>query len=155
ARVLDRVERDGAFADILLEAEEGMAPRDHALATEIVLGTLRWQRRLDAALQRHSRRALRSLDQRGPTALRNTAYQILFLSRVPAFAAVQEGVSLASARPAVRGFVNAVLRALLRAGPKESAAPELDPLEALAIECSFPTWVARRWAERFGRDEAR
>jgi len=157
-RVLERVERDAAYADLALEAELGrrrLGPRDAALATELVFGTLRWQRYLDWILAPHSRRRLAALDPRVRVLLRVTAYQLAFLERVPPFAAVNDAVSLARGRPGVAEYVNAVLRAFARRGVRErEPAPPRDPLEALATRCSFPTWLATRWVARFGREEA-
>ena len=160
ARTLERVAVDDAFADLVLDAEltaRRLAPRDAALATEVVYGTLRWQRYLDWILAPHSRRRLASLDARVLAILRMTVYQIVFLERVPAFAAVSDAVSLArqGAKPGVAEFVNAVLRAFSRRGEAErEPPPPADPLDALALRCSFPTWLAVRWSERYGIDEA-
>jgi 16S rRNA (cytosine967-C5)-methyltransferase len=160
ARVLTRVETEGAFADLALEAEidrAGAGPRDAALATELVYGTLRWQRYLDWILAPHSRRPLPRLDPRPRALLRMTAYQLVHLERIPPFAAVDDAVSLARQRerPGVPEFVNAVLRSFTRRGARERepAAPA-DPVEALAVRGSFPTWLARRWVGRYGLDEA-
>jgi len=156
--VLERVESNGAFADLALAAEldRRRAPtRDAALATELVYGTLRWQRYLDWVLQPHANRALARLDPRVRVLLRVTAYQIAFLARVPAFAAVNDAVTLAAGAPGTAGFVNAVLRSFARRGARErEPRPPRDPLEALATRCSFPTWLAGRWVGRYGLDEA-
>jgi 16S rRNA (cytosine967-C5)-methyltransferase len=158
ARVLERVESDGAFADLALDAElqrQRLAPRDVALATELVFGTLRWQRYLDWILAPHSRRRLPALDPRVRVLLRVTAYQIAFLERVPAFAAVHDAVTLARGAPGVAEYVNAVLRAFCRRGAAErEPPPPRDPLEALATRASFPTWLAARWVTRYGAEEA-
>jgi len=156
--VLERVETDASFADSVLEAElsrRRLEPRDAALATELAYGTLRWQRYLDWILAPHSRRRLEALDARVRVLLRMTAYQIAFLERVPAFAAVNDAVTLAPRAPGVSAFVNAVLRSFARRGARERepAAPR-DPGDALATRCSFPTWVAERWVARYGREEA-
>jgi 16S rRNA (cytosine967-C5)-methyltransferase len=159
ARVLERVETDGAFADLALDAElrrgHPLATRDVALATELVFGTLRWQRYLDWILAPHSRRRLPTLDPRVRVLLRVAAYQIAFLERVPAFAAVHDAVTLARGAPGVAEYVNAVLRAFSRRGAAERE-PTLprDPLEALATRASFPTWLAARWVARYGPAEA-
>jgi 16S rRNA (cytosine967-C5)-methyltransferase len=158
ARVLERVETDGAFADLALDAElrrRALPVRDVALATELILGTLRWQRYLDWILAPHSRRRLPALDPRVRVLLRLTAYQLAFLERVPAFAAVNDAVTLAHGAPGVAEYVNAVLRAFARRGvaEREPALPR-DPLEALATRCSFPTWLAARWLARYGAEEA-
>jgi 16S rRNA (cytosine967-C5)-methyltransferase len=159
ARVLERVETDAAFADLALDAElerRALAPRDRALATELVYGALRWQRYLDWIVQPHSRRRLERLDPRVRIALRLAAYQIVFLERVPAFAAVSDAVSLARSTPGVAEFVNAVLRSFARRGARErEPAPPADPVEALAVRGSFPTWLAARWCARYGPEEAR
>jgi 16S rRNA (cytosine967-C5)-methyltransferase len=160
ARVLERVESEGAFADLALDGELSRAavgPRDSGLATELVFGTLRWQRYLDWILAPHSRRRLESLDPRARMLLRMTAYQLAFLERIPPFAAVDDAVSLARqhAKPGVPEFVNAVLRSFVRRGARErEPAPPRDPVEALALRCSFPTWLAERWVARYGTDDA-
>jgi 16S rRNA (cytosine967-C5)-methyltransferase len=156
--VLERVETDASFADHALEAEltsRRLDPRDAALATELVYGTLRWQGYLDWILAPHSRRRLASLDPRVRVLLRMTAYQIAFLERVPAFAAVNDAVTLAPRSPGVSAFVNAVMRSFARRGARErEPAPPRNPIDALAARCSFPAWIVERWVVRYGRDEA-
>ena len=158
AHALERVEASADFADVALEgalATRQLSPRDVALATELVYGTLRWQRYLDWILGPHSRRRLESLDARVRVLLRMAAYQVAFLERVPSFAAVNDAVALAPRTPGVKAFVNAVLRAFARRGARErEPRPPRDPLDALATRCSFPTWIAERWVARFGREEA-
>jgi 16S rRNA (cytosine967-C5)-methyltransferase len=159
ARVLERVLVDQAYADLALDAELGRAdlsPRDRGLATELVYGTLRWQRYLDWILAPHSKRPLDELDPRPLVLLRMTAYQIACLERVPTFAAVNDAVSLIGrARPGVSAFVNAVLRAFARRGVRErEPRPPSDPIDALATRCSFPTWLATRWISRYGMADA-
>ena len=160
ARVLTRVSEEGAFADLALEAEidrDQLDARDAALATEIALGVLRWQRWLDALMAPHSRRPLERLDPPVLTALRMAVYQLAFLDRVPARAAVHDAVELVKprARPGVAEFVNAVLRSFARGGSAGPGPPlPADPLERLAVRCSFPTWLCARWVARFGEREA-
>jgi len=157
-RVLCRVEEDRAFADLALEAalERAKLPaRDRALTTEIVYGTLRWQRRLDWILAPHSRRRLDRLDPWVRNLLRLTAYQLQFLYKVPAYAAVNDAVALAKRRAhgEAAPFLNAVLRSLTRSGGSLPPPPE-DRAEDIATRLSFPSWLAHRWAQRFGLDDA-
>ena len=158
ARALERVATDGAFADLALDAEiaeKRLSPRDAALATELVFGTLRWQRYLDWILAPHVKRRLASLDTRVLVLLRLTAYQLAFLEHVPSFAAVDDAVTLARGKPGVAELVNAVLRSFARRGARErEPAPPRDPIDALATRCSFPTWLAARWVDRYGREDA-
>src|SRR5262249_51697976 len=114
ARVLERVLVDRAYADLALDGELGrrrLSLRDVALATELVYGTLRWQRYLDWILAPHSRRNFERLDPGTRVLLRMTAYQIVFLDRVPAFAAVSDAVTLArgACPPGAAGSVTAML----------------------------------------------
>jgi 16S rRNA (cytosine967-C5)-methyltransferase len=155
--VLLRVERDRAFADLALGhalTRAGLDARDAALTSEIVYGTLRWRRHLDWRLAPHCARPLAALDPWVRALLRLTAYQVLFLDRVPGWAAVDEAVSLARHKGG-RGpadFVNAVLRSLTR----NLAAPPLpaDPVQALGTRLSFPDWITARWLERLGPRDA-
>jgi 16S rRNA (cytosine967-C5)-methyltransferase len=156
--VLVRIERDRAFADIALEhalERARLDPRDAALCTEIVYGTLRWRRHLDWRLAPHLKRPLAKLDPWVRALLRLTAYQLVFLDRVPRWAAVDEAVSVARLKSRVAGpaeFVNAVLRAFTRAsGPPRLPA---DPVEAAGTRWSFPDWMVRRWLGRYGTQEA-
>ncbi len=128
-RILVRVEQDKAFADIVLEHALDLArldARDNALCTEIVYGTLRWRRHLDWRLAPHLNRPLAKLDPWVRALLRLTAYQLLFLDRVPRWAAVDEAVSIArlkSTKPGPAEFVNAVLRALTRVAARRRRPP--------------------------------
>jgi len=157
-RILVRVEQDKAFADIVLEHALDSAkldPRDAGLCTEIVYGTLRWRRHLDWRLAPHLNRPLAKLDPWVRGLLRLTAYQLLFLDRVPRWAAVDEAVSLArlkAGKPGPAEFVNAVLRALTRAAspPPLPAAP----VEAAGVRWSYPDWIVARWIARYGREDA-
>ena len=156
--ILVRVEEDRAFADIALESaleKAALEPRDAALCTEIVYGALRWQRHLDWRLGPHLHRPLTKLDPWVRALLRLTAYQILFLERVPRWAAVDEAVSLAklkSRSPGPAEFVNAVLRSLTRT-PAPPPAPD-SPVAAVGVRWSFPDWLVARWIARYGRQEA-
>jgi 16S rRNA (cytosine967-C5)-methyltransferase len=156
--ILVRVERDRAFADIALEhalERAHLDPRDAALCTEIVFGTLRWRRHLDWRLTPHLNRPLAKLDPWVRALLRLTAYQLIFLDRVPRWAAVDEAVSVARLKSRVPGpaeFVNAVLRSFTRApGPPR---PPAHPVEAAGVRWSFPDWIAARWIARYGMEEA-
>ncbi|HET8733088.1 MAG TPA: transcription antitermination factor NusB [Anaeromyxobacteraceae bacterium] len=158
--VLRRVEEGGAYASRALDAALSQAgaldPREAALATELVYGTLRRALQLDAALAPHSRRAVDRVDPAARVALRLGAYQLLFL-RTPSHAAVGETVALVKQVDHGRaaGYVNAVLRSLSRA-PSPPAPPPaaLDPVAHLAISESLPGWLAAEWIAWLGEARA-
>lgn len=158
ARILARVER-GGFADRLLEAALPSVadPRDRALLTELVYGTLRWQGRLDHVLQHFARRPLGALHPEVRAALRIAAHQLLVLDRVPAHAAVAGAVERAKRFvPAAAGFANALLRRVAAEGRSVPAPdPAADPVAHLAVVTSHPAWLAARELAAHGFEEAR
>jgi 16S rRNA (cytosine967-C5)-methyltransferase len=158
--ILQRVEQGGAYADALLGhtlRTNKIEPRDHALLTRIVYGTLAWQGFLDHIITAFCRRSPAKLDVSVRTLLRLALFQISLLSRVPAFAAVSTAVDLAKRLPggAAAGLVNAVLRRAA-AGWKEVPFPSRqdDPVGHLSTRLSHPRWLVERWVAQFGTDEA-
>jgi len=158
--VLLRVEEGGAFASRALDAAlsqvGALDPREVGLATELTYGTLRRALALDAALAPHASRPIEKLDPATRVLLRLGAYQLLHLKTAP-HAAVGETVEIAKQRDHGRaaGFVNAVLRALLRAGPP-APPPDLaaDPVAHLALGEALPRWLAAEWVAWLGPAEA-
>jgi 16S rRNA (cytosine967-C5)-methyltransferase len=160
-RVLERVERAGAYADVLLHALLGrgdLAAADRAFATDLVHGTLRWRGRLDFLLAHVLDRDLDKLEPLVANALRLGAYQIVLGGgRIPPEVAVDESVRCVRAAGAERatGLVNAVLRRLAAEHARVALPdPARDPLGFLTHALSLPAWLAARWLELFGPDEA-
>ena len=146
----------GAFSSILLAAyEPQLKPADRALCHELVLGVLRWQLWVDELIEHYAKRAVESLDFPVRLALRIGLYQLRFLTRVPASAAVNESVNLVrSARvSSAAAFVNAVLRRAIREAEYDPATAVIEPAERLAVETSHPLWLIERWANEFGFEE--
>jgi 16S rRNA (cytosine967-C5)-methyltransferase len=156
-RVLVAVE-GGAFADAELAAaltRVALEPRDRALATRLVYGTLAWQGYLDHAIRSLERDPAR-LDTEVRALLRLALFQLTKLSRVPEFAAVDTAVELAKEfrRGAASGLVNALLRGFLRRGREVPMPDEVgDPIGRLAVEESHPRWLVERWCAELGRAE--
>lgn len=120
-----------------------------------MLGVLRWQLWLDRLIEHFTKRGVESLDLPVRLALRLGLYQLRFLTRIPASAAVNESVNLVRSAKvsSASAFVNAVLRRSIREGGFDPAAEVRDPIEKLAVETSHPKWLVQRWVEEFGRDE--
>src|SRR5579864_5230351 len=166
--VLRRVETESAYADEVLRAELGSGVRteDAGLATELTLGVLRWQRLLDFLTGRCLTNAAKALDAEVRIALRLGVYQLWFLERVPAHAAVDESVELVkrARKRSAAPLVNAVLRKAAKEaaqleksrGALSSLVPASLPLaERLGILYSHPDWLVQRWQRNFGEDRAR
>ena len=163
--VLHRVEAEGAYASDVLHAELGsrVTPENAALATEITFGVLRWRRLLDFLLDRQLKKSVTQLDLPVVLALRMGLYQLRFLERVPARAAVNESVELVkrARKSSAASLVNAVLRrasAESPGGPNAADANRIERLfpvdlplaDRLGILHSHPTWLVERWLKNFG-----
>jgi 16S rRNA (cytosine967-C5)-methyltransferase len=155
--VLSRLEHSNAFPQQLLhtalEREGKLIRKDRALATELVYGVLRWRTRLDWVISQLSTTPLHKIDPLVLNVLRIGLFQILFHSRIPPSAAVNDSVEMVkTSRPAwVVRFVNGVMRAAVRRG-EDIPWPD-DPVQAIAVRESHPVWLVKRWATRVGMAE--
>ncbi len=143
----------GARPDMVLASNVPKDPRERALARIIVSGVLQNELLLDYAVEKYTGRDVKSLQPEVRDILRLSAYQLLFLTRVPAHAAVSEGVELAKAHaPRASGLVNALLR---RVSAHAGTLPEIEAEsreEALSIRWSHPLWLVKKLREAYGDD---
>jgi len=155
--ILRRVETESAFAAVLLATLDAeMRDNDRALTHELVLGVLQRKLWLDRVIEHFSNRKFDGLDLNVRIALELGLYQLRFLTRIPAAAAVNESVSLvrASREKSASGFVNAVLRRATREKKYDPVSDISDPIDKLSIETSHPRWMLERWIQAFGFAEA-
>ena len=176
--VLLRVATQSAYADESLRAtlNETVGAADAGLATELTLGVLRWQRLLDFLIDRNLTKKTRALDVEVRIALRMGIYQLYFLERVPAHAAVHESVELVkkARKRSAAPLVNAVLRKATKEPIPASASPtsgsqasassnrfasllsnDLAVADSLGIQYSHPTWLVERWLQTLGEERTR
>lgn len=155
--ILLRVERESAFADELLHSPllDDLSPPDRALATEIVMGVLRWRSVLDHTIAKLSFTPFHKLDLEVLTALRMGAYQKQFLSKIPSHAAVNETVELVkqAKKSSAAGLANAVMRKIKRGADKAPAGSA--DMNDVAGLLAHPKWLVERWANHFGADKVR
>lgn len=138
---------DGAYANLDLPARlrnSTLGPRERAWVTDAVYGTLRQRGRIDALVKAASTRPLSGMDPPVRAAVRLGTYQLL--DGVAPHAAVMETVN--ATPPSARGFVNAVLRAVARAGT------DLPADAPLAARLSYPQWIVDELISQFGPDDA-
>ncbi len=158
-RILDRVERGGAYASALLEHVEPRFRdrRDRALLHALVLGVLRSRSVLDHAIARLASRPLEDIDPEVLQILRVGAFMLFAMDRIPSYAVLDVMVSVAAGLggPGTAGFVNGVLRALARnPAAHEVAMPAPGDVEQLALSLGHPAWLTRRVVGRIGWDAA-
>ncbi len=157
--VVRRVFEQDAWADRALHGEARRArldARDLGLATQLAFGTVQRVATLDHVIAALAGRPPATLDPPVLAALRLGVFQLTFLDRIPAHAAVGESVELAKAdAPRGAGLVNAVLRRATReARAIVEALPDRTPAEA-ALAHSHPEWIAALWFDALGAPDAR
>jgi len=178
-------QEQGRFAQDRLDrliADRRPSAVDAALATELTLGVVRHRLTLDHLISRGFHGRVHRLDPGLLAVLRVGVYQIVWLDRIPAFAAVdsavEQGKQIAGRRAG--GLVNAVLRRLLRDRLDEVLSeppdqprrcvrvgvarwrafdtdlfgdPETDPVGYVSASTSHPAVLVRRWLAHFGRPQ--
>jgi len=143
----------GTFADSLLEASRReFDGRDSAFILELVYGVLRNRSRLDWTLDRFSANPLGTTDIETRNILRLGAYQLLFLDKVPASAAVNTSTEMAKQYGRKSGYVNGLLRNLERNRNSLPRPAYDEPARQLSVQYSHPEWLVRRWVARFGQE---
>jgi 16S rRNA (cytosine967-C5)-methyltransferase len=144
--ILMAVEGTGYASDLLAVRCTGLDSRDAGLASSIVLGVLRYRPQLDYLIAHFSGKSGK-LDPEVRNALRMGIFQLRYLDRVPAHAAVGESVELIKRahKRSATGFANAILRKVNR---------DPVPWPDRETELCVPAWMLRRWEERFGKETA-
>jgi 16S rRNA (cytosine967-C5)-methyltransferase len=157
--VLRRVFEQDAWADRALHGEARrlrLDPRERALATQLAYGAVQRRATLDALIETLAKRPPQRLEPAVLAGLRLGLFQLLFLDRVPAHAAVGESVELVKREsPGGAKLVNAVLRRAAREGRRWLAALRDDTPQQAALRHSHPEWIARLWWEALGPETAR
>lgn len=158
-RVLYAVEEEGAYANLTLNRflqESALSRPDRGLVTELVYGTLKRRATLDWVLTKFLSRPLEKLDPWIREILRQGAFQLLFLDRIPASAACNEAVNLAKifGHSGTAGLVNGVLRNVVRNRENlDFPDSETDPAAYLETRQSHPRWLIEKWVRELGGEE--
>jgi len=144
--ILRKVDAGGYASDLLLTQSATLDSRDAGLAAELVFGVLRYRAQLDFLIDHYAGKP-RKLDIEVRLALRLGIYQLRYLERIPAHAAVKESVELVkhARKTSAASFVNAILRQVDR-----------DPIAwpTREIELSCPEWLLARWEATYGSESA-
>jgi 16S rRNA (cytosine967-C5)-methyltransferase len=152
--ILLRVERENSYASELLHSDSyrDFSTSDHALATELVMGVLRWRPRLDDEISTASSQPTSKLDLEVLISLRLAVYQFRWLTRVPQRAALHESVELVkrARKRSAAAFVNAVLRKLSSTSHPAEPCTSNETPASLARAFAHPAWMVERWAAAYG-----
>jgi 16S rRNA (cytosine967-C5)-methyltransferase len=145
--VLEAVAKEAYASDALRDATRVLSTRDAGLAGQIVFGVLRHQSQLDYLISKYAGRPVEKLDLVVKIALRAAIFQLRYLERIPAYAAVHDAVELVKRRKrAASGLTNAILRKVNR---------DAVTWPDTATELSAPGWLIARWSRHFDEAQAR
>ncbi len=157
-KILNRVDRTDAYLEKLLEIEiknSELSSIDKALLYEIVHGVIRWLAKIDWILTGFYKGNFAKCIPNVKNAMRVALYQILFLDKIPEYAAVNEAVEFVKKLQGQKSadLTNGVLRNIIRT---KNAIRYPDPEEDLAAYFSayysHPSWLVKRWLNRYGKD---
>ena len=158
-QILKTASKGDTYSNIALDnalKKNQLPDADRGLLTNIVMGVTERRLTLDHIIDRMAADPAKIQDD-VRVLLRMGIYQVIFLDRIPEYAAVNETVALATSRS--RGFVNAIMRELLRKikkGELETLFPDAnaDAIEYLSVKHSFPKDVCQRFTEIYGYERA-
>lgn len=151
--ILMRIEHEQGFSHLLINKEikkHRVNPKDEALLTQIVYGTLERKMTLDYYLAKFIKPS-HKMEPWVKMLLRMSVYQFVYLDKIPDHAIIHEAVEIAKKRGhrGIQGFVNGVLRNIQRKG-----VPDLkeikDPIKRLSIRTSHPEWLIKNWVDQYG-----
>ena len=157
----------GSFADVALERnlrQSTLSDLDRRLVTELVYGSIRRQRTLDALIDQLAKKKSTQQPPDLRLILHLGLYQLRYLNHIPPSAAVNTTVELTKQHGlnGLSGFVNGVLRQYIRLAMAEQSDGALtidplvlpdDPIARLGVQYSYPDWIVQGWLEQFGLDE--
>lgn len=151
-KILLNIEKNGAYINVemnKLRQNTDYENKDIRLIGELVNGVIKRKLTLDYIINLHSTTKLNKIAPFILNVLRVGVYQLLFMDKIPANAAVDECVKIIKKSSVSRlsGYVNAVLRAV---SPNDLDILLDDKYEALSIKYSYPLWLVRRWSDNFG-----
>lgn len=159
AKALLKMEADSAWSNRTLDGmlrKSDLEARDRAFAATLFYGVLERRITLDVCIAKHSGTRLDRLSGAVLCVLRIGIYQMLYMNSVPDHAAVSSSVELTRQlrQPKAAGFVNAVLRAFLRA-EKKVPLPKGPVSARLSVEYACPEPLVRFWMEQYGAEDTR
>ena len=151
----------GAYSHVVLRQSlrkyQYLDKRDRAFITRIVEGTLENKIYIDYVINQVSNIKVHKMKPLIRNLLRMSVYQVLMMDNVPAAAACNEAVKLATKRSfgQLRGFVNGVLRAIIRnIDTMKFPNASIDLVEHMHIMYSMPKWIIEQLVYHFGVEDA-
>ncbi|MCP2240346.1 16S rRNA (cytosine(967)-C(5))-methyltransferase RsmB [Thermoanaerobacterium thermosaccharolyticum] len=128
---------------------------DKSFIKEIVFGTIERKYTLDRIIDHYSTKGIKKIDDKVLIILEMGLFQLMYMDKVPDYAAINESVNLAKKYIGkyASKFVNAVLRSYLRNTKQiKFSQPDENLIEYLSFKYSFPEWIVKRLLNNYDRD---
>ncbi len=137
-----------------LRAKTDINNTDFRFVNELASGVIKNKLRIDYIISQNTNIKIKKISAYILAILECAVYQIVFMDKVPASAAVNEAVNLTKSRNLRKssGFVNGVLRSVLRTYTDVKFPQNTN--EYLSVYYSYPLWLVNRWISEFGEERA-
>ena len=155
-KVLLDIEKNKNYSNMAINKhfkDVKMSNQDRGLATEIIYGVIENKYYIDYMIDKLSKVKTNKMEIYVKTLLRMGIYQIMFLNSISDYAAVNETVNLAKKKNAkVSGFINGILRNVIRQKEEIGKVKTKDDVDYLAIKYSYDKWMIKNWMAHFGKE---
>ena len=148
--------RKQAYSNITLNkflSDAELSSVDKSFITALFYGVLDRTITIDYVLSQFIKTPLKKVDSFVLEVLRVALYQIMYMDKIPDSAAVNEAVKIVknSKRKSLSGFVNGVLRNILRDGVH---LPQGNSINELSVRYSCPEWIVKSFTSDYGIENA-
>ncbi len=156
-KALIKINTEKAYSNLTVNSlfsDSDLNSQDKAFATALIYGTLERKITLDYVLQKFLKTPLKKVAPLTLEVLRVALYQIMFMDKIPNSAAVDEAVKIVKKSKESRnsGFVNAVLRNVLRA---DDLFPKGDSIDDLSVIYSCPKEIIQSFVNDYGLENTK
>ena len=155
-KVLLDIEKNNNYSNMAINKhfkDVKLSNQDRGLATEIIYGVIENKYYIDYMIDKLSKVKTNKMEIYVKTLLRMGVYQIMFLNSISDYAAVNETVNLAKKKNSkVSGFINGILRNVIRQKEEIGKVKTKDDIEYLAIKYSYDKWMIKNWMAHFGKE---
>lgn len=155
-KVLLDIEKNKNYSNMAINKhfkDKNLSSQDRGLATEIIYGVIENKYYIDYMIDKLSKVKTNKMEIYVKTLLRMGIYQIIFLNSISDYAAVNETVNLAKKNNSkVSGFINGILRNVIRQKETIGEIKVKDDVDYLAIKYSYDKWMIRNWMIHFGKE---
>lgn len=156
--MLIEITKNGEYSHVVigqtLEKYQYLSKADRSFLKKVTNGTIEQMIYIDYILNHYSKVKVNKMKPMIRAILRSSVYQLYFMDRIPSSAVCNEAVKLTAKRgfQNLKGFVNGVLRTIVREECKEILPPIEQVTEYLSVKYSVPEWLVKQWAETYGKE---